>query len=95
MGLASNDKKDGGRGSHWFVEVLGPIWFVSREKNFYHSCLNITYFLFPLCSFTRVVKQKYRPLGGTVFQGNKQYLLFIHEHVWSTIQNSACLLFAM
>ena len=58
MGLATYDKKDGGRGYHSCVVVLGPIWLVSREKNFYHSCLNITYFLFPLCSFTRVVKQK-------------------------------------
>lgn len=94
MGLATYDKKDGGRGYHSCVVVLGPIWLVSREKNFYHSCLNITYFLFPLCSFTRIVKQKYKFLG-TVFQGNKQYLLFIHEHVQSTIQNAACLLFAM
>ena len=70
MGLATYDKKDEGRGYHWCVVVLGPIWLVSREKNFYRLCLNITHFLFLLCSFTRVVKEKYKFLG-TVFQGNK------------------------
>lgn len=54
------------------------------------------YHLFPL-SFVLIYKSSKTKIKflGTVFQGNKQYLLFIHEHVQSTIQNAACLLFAM